>query len=118
MVTAANVTVTSFGAVGDGVTDDWIAITNAVAKAKELRDKGLKVTLVFPELKAFASSKPVKVPANVSINQKAPLIYTGSVNQPFLVIGEENATTTAQYSGLLVKRAKVTNWQLIKMRKA
>lgn len=110
MFTSAKVTVTSFGAVGDGVTDDWKAITNAVAKAKELRDKGLKVTLVFPELKAFASSKPVKVPANVGINQKAPLIYTGSVNQPFFVIGEENATTTAQYSGLLVKRAKVTNW--------
>ena len=89
MFTSAKVTVTSFGAVGDGVTDDWKAITNAVAKAKELRDKGLKVTLVFPELKAFASSKPVKVPANVGINQKAPLVVSGSVNQPFFVIGEE-----------------------------
>ncbi|SFF25328.1 hypothetical protein SAMN04487969_12072 [Paenibacillus algorifonticola] len=115
---AAYINVVDYGAVGNGKKDDWNGISKAIAKAKALRDKGRQVTLLFPELTEFRSSKAIVIPANISVDQRAPLIYTGTAYVPFLTLGEESTVTGAEYSGLNVRRSKLVDWSKDKSHKA
>lgn len=108
---SALVNVADFGAAGDGKTDDYKGIVRAVSRAAALKNDGLETALLFPEATAYASSGAIEIPANISVIQKAPLIYTGNEPKPFLVLGSEDETSTATYSGLSVIKRTSTDWK-------
>lgn len=108
---SALVNVADFGAAGDGKTDDYKGIVRAVSRAAALKNDGLETALLFPEATAYASSGTIEIPANISVIQKAPLIYTGNEPKPFLVLGSEDETSTATYSGLSVIKRTSTDWK-------
>jgi len=107
----ALVSVIDFGAAGDGKTDDYQAIVKAIHQAAALKNNGMKAAVLLPEATAYVSSGTIRIPANISVIQKAPLVYSGNEPKPFLVIGSENETTTATYSGLSVYRNASTDWK-------
>ncbi|AMA71682.1 hypothetical protein SAMN04489735_101319 [Aneurinibacillus thermoaerophilus] len=106
--------VMQFGAVGDGKTNDALAVSQAIAYAEKLSASQFSpesnIVLVFPPAEGYALDTPIQIPPNVSVEQHAPLIYTGDAYEPFVTIGEQGKTTRASYTGLAVIRKKQSAW--------
>ncbi|WLR51306.1 glycoside hydrolase family 55 protein [Bacillus tianshenii] len=99
--------VKDYGAAGDGEGDDLAAIRKAVNDAKDIENS----VVVFPYGKGYNVSDYVHIPAHISVEQHAPIIYTGNENKPVLVIGERDKTSRATYEGLSVIREKSSGWE-------
>jgi hypothetical protein len=108
--------VTDFGAVGDGVTNDGAAIA-AAAAAASTRALGSdlantrRAVLRFPGNYTFSSSTGVNVGENVDVLMESPLIITGAASATILgmAIGGNNFTHHGRYV-LDVRRATQSNW--------
>jgi|GEM_PF-6319269 len=100
------VDVTRFGARGDGKTNDAPAIIRAIHAASNLPS----AVLFFPPARGYAADRTLRIPPNISVEQHAPLIYTGNRYEPFLVIGEDSVPSRASYKGLSVVRQVQSAW--------
>ncbi len=106
---ATEINVKSFGATGDGTTDDSTSIDQAIAFCLNMQQEGKKPVLFFPPSSGFATSKTITVPPNIGIDMHSSLIYTGQLNEPCLVIGETILGTTTVYR-LNVDRQNQADW--------
>jgi hypothetical protein len=100
------INVTDFGAVGDGTSNDTSAINAAIAQAAKLKN-----TMVwFPPATGYAVKSSIAVPVGIHLNMEAPLIYTGTDENPALVIGSLGIVNENRRFLLNVQRQVVSKW--------
>jgi hypothetical protein len=100
------VNVKGYGAVGNGVTDDIIAIRAAVTAAALATNS----ILYFPSSMGYAITDTLTVPTGISIVMDAPLIYTGAGEEAALIVGSAGAVNALVHLKLRVRRATQSTW--------
>lgn len=98
--------VRDYGGVGDGVTDDAVAIAAMIAEAALVNNP----ILVFPRATGWASSVAQVVPAGMGVLMDAPLIYTGSGNVVALTIGAASTANSTRKFRVWVQRSSQSDW--------
>ena len=93
-----------FGAVGDGIANDQAAINKAATATPA------ESVLYFPPATGYATDGTITVPANVSVYMDADLVYTGSSNEPCLVIGSALSGTFEKEFRLRVRKNSQSDW--------
>lgn len=100
------VNVKAFGATGDGVTDDTAAIKAAIAYAGAREGS----TLFFPHATGYQVSTAINIPSTINVKMDTRMSYTGTANEPFLVIGDEATTIFNKYYEIRVTRSNQSDW--------
>lgn len=83
------VEVTWFGALGDGTTDDAMAIGLAIACAQRISASGaVKPILHFPPSRGFRTTAAISIPVAIHVIMDSALLYAGATGTAALTIGE------------------------------
>jgi hypothetical protein len=93
MISGAPANITDFGAVGDGVVNCSIAITNAL-------QSGAQYVYVPPGTYAMTSNISVTIATNVTFYGHGTIIYTGATNNTNPLIAIETGNNTFTVDGL------------------
>src|SRR5690606_24484745 len=95
------INVTWFGAKGDGVNDDTVAIQSALDVAGRIRTISTissNMTVILPRGYNFRTSDTLFVPPYIDLDMQSRVAYTGAKDRPALVIG--NASDTSRNTTL------------------
>lgn len=106
----SRISVTEFGAIGDGVTDDSEKVNNAIKACIGLKTTNKIPELYFPYCKGFATTESIIVPSGISVVMDSPLIYTGKLDEICLTIGESNKINQNVKLVLQAERSSLSNW--------
>lgn len=98
------INVMSFGAKGDGITDDGPAIIAAVEHAKSMAAGGLRPTILFPTSKGYLSNQTIQIPTNMHVIMDSPVAYGGPVDTPAMIVGQPDLANVNVRLKLSVKR--------------
>ena len=94
-----------FGAKGDGVTNDYEFIQKAIAATPDSGE------IIFPYKFVFNSSNLLVFPKEIkSIKMYGELVYTGSLNEPFVTIGSASNTFIGSEHILNIRRENISDW--------
>lgn len=93
-----------FGAKADGATSDYSAITAAAASVPS------GGTLKFLSGRTFATIQTVTLPRSINIAMEGTLLYTGSANEPALVVGTSGTSNAGVRMELAVNRSSTSDW--------
>lgn len=114
---AVGYSVTGYGAVCDGVTDDAVALTAAFADFESAVIAGGRPKLITPSGKGCASSVPLDIIPTASqtfdIDMQGPLIdISGSQSATFLLIGPTGTAKNIQRGifNIWVERSTQSDW--------
>lgn len=101
------ISVKSYGAVGDGVTNtnDTQAIKDAISAAQAFSNP----TLIFPKAVKYNTTETITIPPNINVIMDAPIEYQGSSNIPALVVGS-STTSMRTTLKLNVMRKTQSDW--------
>jgi hypothetical protein len=66
-----SINVKNYGAIGDGITNDTLAIKNAIIYASSIKGS----TLLFPKSEGFLINEPLVIPPNINVVMESPVIY-------------------------------------------
>ena len=86
MIDSSSANVKDFGAVGDGIADDTVAIQAAL-------NSGAK-TVITEDCSELKTTATITVPDHVDFIQSCKIVYTGSNSQPALIVGTNSYATT------------------------
>lgn len=98
------INVMSFGAKGDGITDDGPAIVAAVEHAKSVAAGGLRPTILFPTSKGYLSNQTIQIPINMHVVMDSSVAYGGPVDTPAMIVGQPDLANVNVRLKLSVKR--------------
>lgn len=110
------ISVTDFGAVGDGATDDSAAIALANAAAASLAGALIggyptrDVTLLFPSGRRYAIASTITLSHLINVKMEGAVVYTGTANEPAIVIGSAANYSSGRHHELRVSRSTQSDW--------
>lgn len=103
--------VTTYGAVGNGTTDDTSAINAAIAAATSLKTATLVPVLWFPSnYVGFKITAAITIPAGISVVMDSEVLYVGSSNIVAVTIGAVGASNGPVSLKLYVRRNTQSDW--------
>ena len=105
-----SISVKKYGAKGDGITDDTIAINNAIVEAINLKGQGITPVLEFPYAKHYKTTAPIVIPSGINVIMEASIIYYGTSNIAVLTVGETNVANIAKKLKLSASRSVISDW--------
>lgn len=104
IVKKAQISVTDFGCVGDGIIDDYLNITTTIQYCLEN-----KKDILFPSGYTFKSTETIYIPVGVNVEMNSPIVFHN--NGDGIVIGEPNKTVINGRFLLNVTRNSATDWE-------
>lgn len=101
------INIKAFGAVGDGVTDDLLAIQMAINEAKKVEGS----TLFFPASTGdYMVSDTLNIPSTVNVEMIGRASYSGTSNIPVIVVGSAREIIHKKRLTFNVTRKNQSDW--------
>ncbi|MCP3025421.1 hypothetical protein [Halobacillus sp. A5] len=89
---------------------EYSTIEGAITKASELKDDATKPVLLFSFKGDFQTSDTISIPSGINVIMEKTLIYTGSNDEPALIVGEPGKSNKGVKINIKVKRDSLSDW--------